>query len=65
MVPNNKPTLFSRLDFEKAFGWVKHPYIWAVLEKWVRRHFLDVGERMRKGLLAIVVSKVHVNGQFT
>lgn len=62
VIRHNKPTLFLRLDFEKAFDRVEHPYIWAVLTK------IGLGGTflmLVKGLLVGAISKVHVNGRFT
>lgn len=33
VVCHNIQTLFFRLDFEKVFDQVDHPYIWVVLER--------------------------------
>lgn len=53
--------LFLKLDFEKDFNRVEHPYIWVVLE----RIGLDSTFLMLvKGLLEDATSKVHINGLF-
>lgn len=58
----NIPTLFFKLDFEKAFDRVEHKYIWVVLTKvGLGGTFLQ----LVKGLLARATSKVHVKGHFT
>lgn len=62
VVRHNKPTLFLKLDFEKAFDQVEHEYIWAVLDR------IGLGGtflKLVKGLLAGAISKVHINGMFT
>lgn len=58
----NIPTLFLKLDFEKAFNRMEHEYIWAVLTK---KGLGGTILLLAKGLLARAVSKVHVNGHFT
>lgn len=61
VIKNWIPTLFLKLDFKKAFDIVEHTYVWAVLEK------IGLGgtfQRIVRGLLASVVSNVHINGRF-
>lgn len=59
---HNQPTLFLKLDFEKASDRVEHPSIWAVLERiGLGGTFLMLGQ----GLLMGASPKVHINGSFT
>lgn len=54
--------MFFKLDYEKAFDWVDHTFLWEALAK------IGLGEKfivLAKGLVLGATSKIHTNGMFS
>lgn len=54
--------IFLKLDFEKAFDWVDHSFLWATLSA---MNLDPVVIMLLQGLITNAEIKVHVNGMFT
>ncbi|KAL2620271.1 hypothetical protein R1flu_000476 [Riccia fluitans] len=54
--------LFIKLDFEKAYDWVNHKYLWQVMET---TGFDLKFIQLTKGLVEGSTSKIHMNGRFS
>lgn len=59
---SKQPVIFLKLDFTKAYDWVDHSFLWAVLRA------MDFDEQVIykvRGMVELTHLKVHINGNFT
>ncbi|KAL2610767.1 hypothetical protein R1flu_022459 [Riccia fluitans] len=62
LIQQKRSGLFLKLDFEKAFDWVEHDYLWDTMNK------LGFGElfiRLVQGLTEGAQTLIHINGTFS
>ncbi|KAL3696393.1 hypothetical protein R1sor_010469 [Riccia sorocarpa] len=59
---SRQPTLFVKLDFEKAYDRVSHEYLWKTMNAMgFSQHFI----MLTQGLVCGATSKIFVNGKFS
>ncbi|KAL3688942.1 hypothetical protein R1sor_015251 [Riccia sorocarpa] len=59
---SNQPSLFVKLDFEKAYDRVNHQYLWESMQA---AGFDSKFITLARGLVEGSTSKIHVNGKFS
>ncbi|KAL3698825.1 hypothetical protein R1sor_012901 [Riccia sorocarpa] len=59
---NKQPSLFIKLDFEKAYDRIDHSYLWSTMEA---QGFVTKFVSLAKGLVEGSTSKLHINGSFS